>query len=262
MRSRIMELNASDERGIKVVRTKIKDFASSAVSTKDGLYPPYKIIILDEADSMTDAAQAALRRTMEVYSKNTRFCLICNYVSRIIDPLASRCAKFRFKPVEPALMRARLTEICAKEALNLGDGALEALGRLSGGDMRKAITLLQSNGKFYGPEVTARSLGEIAGALPDAVLASLVKAARSNSFEALQRAVTDVVAEGYPAAEILVEFFRHNLTAHDLTSDQKALFSHKLAEADKRIVDRADEFLTLLDVTASYARIYNGVKVL
>ena len=166
-KSRVLELNASDERGIGIVRQKVKDFARQQLSQvpegrdleidgKKMAYrdrypcPPYKVVILDEADSMTQDAQSALRRTMETYSRLTRFCLVCNYVSRIIDPLASRCSKFRFKSLDSVNASNRLQEIAVKEGVQLEPGTVETLIKCSEGDLRRAITFLQSAARLAG----------------------------------------------------------------------------------------------------------------
>lgn len=110
-KQRVVELNASDERGINIVREKIKKFAQRKIALNphsDRPIPPIQICILDEADSMTHDAQAALRRIIEAYSENTRFCIICNYISKIIDPLASRCVKFRFQSIAEKAQKDRL----------------------------------------------------------------------------------------------------------------------------------------------------------
>ena len=152
-KSRILELNASDERGIAIVREKIKDFARQQISnshTMSAEYlkkypcPNFKIIILDEADSLTQDAQSALRRTMEIYSKVTRFCLCCNYVSRIIDPLASRCSKFRFKSLDGSDAAARVREVMTAEGVSADAGVVERLLKVSEGDLRRCLTYLQS----------------------------------------------------------------------------------------------------------------------
>jgi len=137
-RDNFIEMNASDERGIDVVRHKIKEFARTAP-----INAPFKIIFLDEADALTADAQAALRRTMEMYSKICRFILSCNYISRIIEPIQSRCAVFKFRPVPPEAMKKRLLEICKNEGLEITEDGLEALIYISGGDFRKAINALQ-----------------------------------------------------------------------------------------------------------------------
>jgi replication factor C subunit 2/4 len=149
-KSRVLELNASDERGIEVVREKVKNFARVQVTTSSSdKCPPYKIIILDEADSMTVDAQSALRRTMETYSKITRFCLICNYVSRIIEPLASRCAKFRFRPLDTASMQAKLREVAHAEEVKISQDGIDALIDASEGDLRRGLQLLQSAHRLH-----------------------------------------------------------------------------------------------------------------
>ena len=157
-RNRVMELNASDERGIGIVRNKIKAFAQVAV-TSQGTHgaPPYKLIVLDEADSMTADAQSALRRTMETYSRVTRFCIICNYISRLIPPISSRCAKFRFKPVPHDAMIDKLQYIARSEGISMDDDTFVELIRLSEGDMRRAIGMLQSLHTLYADKMTPQA---------------------------------------------------------------------------------------------------------
>merc|ERR1712241_1425510 len=154
-KDRILELNASDERGIQVVREKVKNFAQLTAGGKrpDGVAcPPYKIIILDEADSMTKDAQSALRRTMEKSGRSPKFCLICNYVSRIIEPITSRCAKFRFKPLAEGILIERIELIMEKENVLVNEDGKKAIILTSEGDLRKAITSLQSCARLKGGE--------------------------------------------------------------------------------------------------------------
>lgn len=237
-RSRILELNASDERGIGIVRDKVKNFARAQLSQPTGLdaaylaqypCPPFKIIILDEADSMTQDAQSALRRTMETYSRITRFCLVCNYVTRIIEPLASRCSKFRFKSLDNSAAGVRLDNIARMENLNLEDGVVETLIRCGEGDLRRAITYLQSAARLAGAAktggkdvdedaemtdagadqgiITVRSIEEIAGVIPDSILDSLVQAMQpkggASAFDAVSTVVTDLVADGWSATQLV-----------------------------------------------------------
>ncbi len=177
---RYLELNASDDRGITVVREKVKSFAQGAISGSSTM-PPFKIIVLDEADSMTNDAQSALRRMMENYSKVTRFCLICNYVSRfvlltivmcckmlikmnrIIEPVASRCAKFRYQPLEKVSMTSRIQYVCEQESVSCSQDAMDTLLEVSGGDLRKAINYLQSAKQLNGDEITKEDMLAIAG---------------------------------------------------------------------------------------------------
>lgn len=139
-KSMILELNASDDRGIDVVREQIKNFAS----TKNIYNSGFKLIILDEADSMTTQAQAALRRVIEKYTKNVRFCIICNYVSKIIPAIQSRCTRFRFAPLAVEQVDSRLQTIIDNEQITLTEAGKKALLLLSKGDMRRALNILQA----------------------------------------------------------------------------------------------------------------------
>mmetsp|Transcript_12025 Transcript_12025/g.33817 ORF Transcript_12025/g.33817 Transcript_12025/m.33817 type:complete len:331 (+) Transcript_12025:191-1183(+) len=249
-KTRVLELNASDERGINVVRTKIKGFASQAVGPAAPGYPspPFKLLILDEADSMTTDAQSALRRTMETYSNVTRFCFCCNYVSRIIEPLASRCAKFRFKPFGEAVMSERIQYICGEEQVTMELGAMATLGKVSGGDLRKAITTLQSSVRLGGPVVSSTTIVDVAAVVPDETIIGLLAACTSSSFERCQKAVKDIIADGWPAQQVLIQLQETVLGDSGLTDLQKAKALQLLALADKDLVDGADESLQLLRV--------------
>ncbi|BAT78646.1 hypothetical protein VIGAN_02135400 [Vigna angularis var. angularis] len=139
----ILELNASDDRGIEVVRQQIQDFASTQ-SLSFGVKSSVKLVLLDEADAMTKDAQFALRRVIEKYTKSTRFALICNHVNKIIPALQSRCTRFRFAPLDAVHVTERLKHVIKAEGLDVEDDGLAALVRLSNGDMRKALNILQS----------------------------------------------------------------------------------------------------------------------
>lgn len=143
----VLELNASNDRGIDVVRNKIKMFAQKKVNLPKG---KHKIIILDEADSMTDGAQQALRRTMEIYSNTTRFALACNNSEKIIEPIQSRCAMLRYGKLSDAQVLAKVIEICTKENVSYTDDGLEAIVFTAQGDMRQALNNLQSTFNGFG----------------------------------------------------------------------------------------------------------------
>lgn len=252
-KTRVLELNASDERGIAVVRNKIKAFAANAVGPPVPGYPcpPFKVIILDEADSMTGDAQNALRRTMENFSKVTRFIFICNYVSRIIEPLASRCAKFRFKPLQGAVINDRINRICGLEGVTIAEGAMETLSEVSGGDMRKAITTLQSAVRLKGSPVESTSILDVTGAVPRDAVVKLVEACSRGPFSNLQSTVADIIASGYPAQELLLKLQSVVLEDPGISDSARGRILLKLAEVDKNLVDGADEFLQLLSMAAA-----------
>jgi len=137
--SMVLELNASDDRGIGIVREQVLGFASTRTIFKS----KFKLVVLDEADAMTKDAQNALRRIMEKYTENTRFCLICNYLTGIIDAIQSRCTRFRFGPLDPEQMTSRLNDVIKEESADVTEDGMQALVRLGKGDMRRSLNILQ-----------------------------------------------------------------------------------------------------------------------
>lgn len=279
-KSRVLELNASDERGISIVRQKIKNFARLTISnaTKEDLdnypCPPYKIIILDEADSMTNDAQSALRRTMENYSGVTRFCLICNYITRIIDPLASRCSKFRFRLLNNDNALSRLKYIVDKEDIELdNDEVLDEVLKLSNGDLRKAITYLQSATRLHtslnnridengdvemvdaNNKITKESIQEIAGVLSESLLDVISKAIESTDTSLIFSKIEEIVLQGWSAQQIVDQLHDKFILNDSMNSLSKNKISKILFETDRRLNNGTDEHIQLLNMSLQIAKI-------
>ncbi|KAF8911144.1 P-loop containing nucleoside triphosphate hydrolase protein [Gymnopilus junonius] len=275
-RNRVLELNASDERGIAIVREKIKNFArqtprAQAVASDGKTYPcpPYKIIILDEADSMTQDAQGALRRIMETYARITRFCLVCNYVTRIIEPLASRCSKFRFTPLDNDSAALRLSHIAHEERIVIDKPIIDALISTSHGDLRRAITYLQSASRLSSStnpptKIQPADIQEIAGVVPDSIINDFASSigveveggmdvddephSKKGTFDHIKKKVKYLMREGYSATQIISQL--HDLVVFHPTLDSRKKSNCALifAEADKALCDGADEELWVLEV--------------
>ncbi|KAI8390335.1 P-loop containing nucleoside triphosphate hydrolase protein [Blakeslea trispora] len=258
MKSRVLELNASDERGIQIVREKVKNFSKTTISTKVSGYPcpPYKIVILDEADSMTNDAQSALRRIMETYSKTTRFCLVCNYVSRIIEPITSRCAKFRFKPLPVDDLEQRLEKICQLENVDLAPQTLKTVIGCSNGDLRKAITYLQS-GHNLEQTITPDMVLEMAGVIPGQQMEVLrdVWEEHGKGIKEIERIVQDMMNEGYSGERILTQVHEEIIKNESLNTLQKARISQYMSVVDINLVQGADEHLQILHLMTQIASI-------
>lgn len=196
----MLELNASDDRGIGVIRNKVKKFAEQIAQknpNKQFICPGYKIIILDEADSMTTEAQGALRRIIEDYSGNTRFCIICNYITKIIEPLASRCIKYRFKAIPINQQISRLTDISSQEHVRITEPSLRKLVQVSDGDLRKSINMLQSASILYSREVNEDRIYEISGMINQDIIDELEIVITSKQFKNVQDYKNKIIQSGY-----------------------------------------------------------------
>uniref|UniRef100_A0A914WSH4 Replication factor C subunit 2 n=2 Tax=Plectus sambesii TaxID=2011161 RepID=A0A914WSH4_9BILA len=200
----VMELNASNDRGIDVVRDKIKNFAKQQVTLPGGRQ---KMIILDEADSMTEGAQQALRRTMEVYSKTTRFALACNQSDKIIEPIQSRCAILRYSKLSDAQLLSRLLEVCTVEQVKYADDGLEAIVFTAQGDMRQALNNLQSTVAGFG-FVNAENVFKVCDEPhPELVRDMLINCSQGKLDEAY-KVVHHLWKLGYSPEDIIGNIFR------------------------------------------------------
>ena len=249
-----IELNASDERGIDVVRGKIKEFARTApLGGAD-----FKIIFMDEADALTSDAQAALRRTMEKYSGICRFILSCNYSSKIIDPIQSRCAVFRFKPLTPEDIKQFLGMIVEKENVDITDEAMTGLVHVARGDMRRAVNSLQvaaSLGKKIDLDLIYQTTGM---ANPEAVKEMLETALSGNFIRARDMLDDTMITFGLSGQDIIRQI-HSAIFELTITDAEKVRLMDKTGEIEFRIVEGSNERIQL-EALLAYLVMVGGNK--
>lgn len=204
MKDAVLELNASNDRGIDVVRNKIKMFAQQKVTLPKGRH---KIIILDEADSMTDGAQQALRRTMEIYSKTTRFALACNASDKIIEPIQSRCAVLRYTKLTDDQIMMRLMEVVEKEQLNAANDGLEAVIFTAQGDMRQALNNLQSTNSGFG-FINSENVFKVCDEPHPLLVKSMLEHCVNANIDGAYKIIEQLWSLGYSPEDIIGNIFR------------------------------------------------------
>ncbi len=237
----LLELNASDERGIDVIRNKVKEFARTIV-TGD---VPFKTVLLDEADNMTADAQQALRRTMELFTETTRFILACNYLSKIIDPIQSRTALFRFYPLKKEDVISRLEYIAKQEGVQFEPKALDVIYDVTSGDMRKAINVLQA-ASAYG-KVTQDAVFKVLGLAQPKEVRDMVKLALQGKFlEARTKLLSLMINNGLSGEDIVKQVHRDIFSnEYQIPEELRVLMSDYVGETEFRIIEGADDEIQL-----------------
>ncbi|MFH0836185.1 MAG: replication factor C small subunit [Candidatus Micrarchaeota archaeon] len=240
LRQSFLELNASDERGIDVVRGKIKDFARTLPLAD----VPFKIIFLDEADSLTPDAQQALRRTMETYSKTCRFCLSCNYSSRIIEPIQSRTAVFRFSPLNDEEITRLVKRVVEGERLEIDESGEKAVVYVSGGDGRKAINCLQG-AAVTGGKITEEEVFKVASRAKPKEIQAMVDKALKGDFMGARKLLDELMVRYGMSGEDVLNQVYQEVTRLDVPNDVKIKLVDRVGEYDFRMSEGADERIQL-----------------
>lgn len=251
-----LSLNASDERGIDIVRERIKTFASY-VDRNESI--PFRLVILDEADEMTHDAQTALRRIMEETSRHTRFILICNYSTNLIEPIQSRCAIFRFKRIGQEEVVARLKKIAKAEEVKASEKVLEAIGAAADGDLRQAINLLQA-AAAGGTEVTLEKVESATGTSTKKRAADIIRLALDGDFQGARLKLIEFTrVYGIPESDFL-RFANEEVAMGEGEKTAEAI--RILAEYDYRLAIGANPEVQLTALLAELAALHpRGGKI-
>ena len=265
-KERVLELNASDERGIKVVREKIKTFAKKKINDNvksDYNYkcPPYKVIILDEADAMTDESQFALRRIIEENSLTTRFFLICNYVAKINKPIISRCAIYRFKNLSHSAIIKMLNRICLKEHITIKNESIDKIIDYCDGDLRKAINTLQRLKFLSTNEINDNILNDISIKMSMNNFSNLIdRLNKSPNYKDILNITRFYMKNGYGGNIILREMSKKIITSNKLSDKQKSLIFLKLSSLDNLLNNSSDEELILINFLTYFSNVLQDTK--
>jgi len=248
-----LELNASDERGINTVRDRIKDFSRYGRTGFGDA--PYSLIILDESDQMTGAAQTALRRIMETSSRTSRFILICNYSSKIIEPIQSRCAIFRFSKLDKTAMVEHLKKIAQKEELQLLEEAAQRIVEYSEGDLRHAINALQTAAAYQTGVIDGQTVLQIFGEASPRQVQMMINKALSGDFIEARKMMYDLIGQyGFSGSEIVRQMLRELLKLPHISDIQKAELSDIIGEYDYRLTQGANSDIQLSALLAQFSK--------
>lgn len=249
--SAVLELNASDARGIDVVRHKIKAFCQSKRTL-----PPnrHKIVILDEADSMTSAAQQAMRRTMEVYSKTTRFALACNISTKIIEPIQSRAAILRYSKLSDEQVLTRLRQVCKEEAVSYDADGLEALLFTAEGDLRHGLNNLQATVSGFG-HVSAANVWKVCDQPHPTIVRDMMDACHKSDLKTAKTRLETLWNSGYSASDIIGTIFRVTKAHRDLPEGLLLEFIREIGFTHMRISEGVDSLLQLLGLVSRLCQI-------
>ena len=241
----VLELNASDDRGIEVVRGRIKAFAQKKVTLPPG---KHKIIVLDEADAMTEGAQQAMRRTMEIYSSTTRFALACNLSEKIIEPIQSRCAVLRYSKLTEAQVTKRLQEVLHMEKAAFNESGLEALVFTAEGDMRQALNNAQATVAGFGL-ISSENVFKVCAQPHPLLIKSALEAAARGDFDKANGVIEELWANGYCGLDIVGTLFRLAKVA-ELPEELKLEFIKEIGFTHMRVLDGLDTLLQLSGLVA------------
>lgn len=254
-RQNFLELNASDERGIDTVRTRVKDYARTRPVGKFS----YKIIYLDESDALTSEAQQALRRTMEMYSDTCRFILACNYSSKIIEPIQSRCAVFRFKRLAEEDIGRVLKKIAREEEIKLKDDGIEAIIYVSEGDLRRAINILQASSALE-EEISEDVVYQVSATASPGEVKDMINLALNNDFEEARGKLMELLVNQGLAGDDILQQMHREIFDLDIPDPVKVKLIDRLGELDFRLVEGANERIQLEAALAYLSRLGNRMS--